>query len=156
MEAGVIVATIGLGATFVGLLFTAIQIRRNTQAQRARLFKDLYESFWSDPRLQYAYSLIDAREPLFPSDPGTKGLPDREARREAAEALFAQLDLISKLHGLGLLSQDDMRFFAFNIERVVSARGFDDYRVFLKEWQRERELSAGPYESLFEYIDNHR
>ena len=80
---GNLIAVGALIAAVVGLGFTAVQIQKNTATQRGIFFKQLYETFFLDEELQYAFQLIERGEHIFKR---RFGASDPEEGREKAKS----------------------------------------------------------------------
>jgi hypothetical protein len=109
IDAAVSIATvIGLPATLVGLVFAALQIRKNTATQRGKFFRELYEPFFLNDELQYAFHLINVEKNLFRGDYGTTDPEESKKRQKAIERLFAHFEIICSLYRRGLINDKDL------------------------------------------------
>lgn len=137
------------------LVHTRDRLRRAGLAERALLFKQLYEKSFEDEEMHYVYLLCESGENIFTQSHGSAELAERERRQKAIERLFAHLEVVCALYRSGLLEPQDMSHFRYNIHRLSRFQGFDWYRDYLEEeWPRQRNLERGPYSSLFWYIDH--
>jgi hypothetical protein len=148
-----IATVIGLPATLIGLVFAALQIRKNTATQRGKFFKELYEPFFFNDELRYAFELIEGRKDVFRGDYGTTDQKESEKRQKAIETLFAHFEIICSLYRRGLIHDDDMHYFDYNIQRVFNHPEFNDYRAGLDSWRKSRGLEQIPYFTFFWYLD---
>ncbi len=146
---------IALGALIVaavGIIFTAMQIRRNTTVQRGMLFKDIYERFLTDPEFHYVFGLIEQSVPIFAAGYGTSDAKESKRRQAAVERLFAHLEVMCSLYRRGLFTDEDMREFNYAIRRVAQHPGFFDYQAFLADWAHRKQVERGPYDNVFRYV----
>lgn len=155
-------ATIGaLAATIVGLVFTALQIRRNAAAterekevESQKFYTELYKQFFLNDDWYYIFSLINNGEYIFPvAAPTTE---EELKKQKAIERLFAHLETICSLYKKGLLVKSDMEEFDYNIQRIYNAPGFLDYQHNLDNWRKQQGLSRGPYSNFFWYTDTNK
>jgi hypothetical protein len=137
-----IATVIGLPATLAGVIFAALQIQKNTATQRGKFFRELYEPFFLNDELRSAFALIERER-------------SKDAFREqrAIETLFAHFEIICSLYRRGLIHDDDMHYFDYNIQRVLNHPGFNDYRAGLDSWRKSKGLEQIPYSTFFWYID---
>ena len=161
MEMYTVANLVALGAlslTALGLVFTALQIRYNTNVQRGMLFKEIYERFLTDDKFHYVYGLIEQEELIFARDEegrptfGTSDPEEWKQRQVAVEHLFSHLEVICSLHRRGLLTKDDMLDLNYAIERIAQHPGFFEYEAFLATWVKRKKISRGPYDNVFRYV----
>ena len=146
-------ATLGaLILTIVGLIFTAIQVRNNTITQRGMLFKDVYETFLTDPELNFVFELIEQRAPIFDGRYGASDEDKSKRNQAAVERLFTRFEVICSLYRRGLFTDEDMRDFDYIIERVAKHPGFFDYEAFLANWAHRKQVQRSPYKNVFWYV----
>lgn len=154
MAASDFIASGALLLSLVSLLYTLVQVHRAQIAQRAALFKELYQKLFDDDDINYIYSLTEKEERIFPPGFGAFDEQERGRRQRGIERLFAHLEIICAMYKSKMLAPEDLDHFDFNIRRLSQYPGFDKYRHFLEEqWPRKRGLQRGPYSSLFWYLD---
>jgi hypothetical protein len=150
-----IATVIGLPATLVGLVFVALQMRKNTATQRGKFFRELYEPFFLKEELRYAFTLIEGRKDkdAFREHYCTTDPKEYEKKGKPIETLFAHFEIICSLYRRGLIDKGDMHYFDYNIQRVLNHPGFNDYRAGLNCWRKSKGLEQIPYSTFFWYID---
>ena len=167
LSVGDTIAACGFGATIIALLFAAFELRQTSTTQRAQFFKELYEPFFLDKEIGYAFLLIEEGT-LFDATTADENTlieegelfdattADENKRRKAVERLLAHFEIICSLFRRRLLRRPDMIHFDYNIQRLCLTPGFFEYIAGLETWRRQKGLEQGPYSSFVKYVSANR
>jgi hypothetical protein len=127
---------IGFLGTIIGLVFAALQVRKNTQIQRARFLVDLANR---DLDKDGAWALF------FKIEGGHFAISSMESFDESREAvaldaLLYHFELVGRLVKMGVLSLAEAEFYKYEINTVLKNAQVLGYLEWSQTRNREKEL----------------
>lgn len=134
---GDIINFLMLFLSFFGLIFTAIELKRGKNINRANLVKELYVEFYKDNDImEVFYDIEYDNEPdngkydisLHYSDYGRK-----------VDKLLSYFEVICNMYYRNIITKKDMSIFLYEMYRVYSNLKIQNYLSFIEEWQREND-----------------
>jgi hypothetical protein len=119
---------VGFVFTILTLVFTALEIRRNTLAQRIKFLLDLTERYFSDTAVRKFFYKVDYRQFRFDEDTFTGTDEERWL-----DSLLYTFDLIGFMVRTKAVRLDEVRIIAFQASRVLNNDEVKKYLLWLDE-----------------------
>ncbi len=128
-----IFAGIGLVLAGIGLMFAAVELRLSAKVQRAQFLMDVTQRYFGDESVRKFYYKVDYEK--FEFDPASFIGSDDERH---LDTLVYTFDTMERLVRMGVLSDDDIRIFAFQASRLFNNPQVAEYFKWLdNEYRNE-------------------
>jgi len=149
----VISISISLSLTRRGLALTREQIEQNNKQlqqshhiQKASFFKELYLTMFGDQDIRDALYLLDKDEFVYESQFRKS---DNEKR---VDRLLSFVDLVCALYMWGLLEDQEMQFFKYELMLIYNDPHVQAYLQYLKDvFKAETKADLHPFSSFTTY-----
>ncbi|MBZ5500112.1 MAG: hypothetical protein LAP85_27265 [Acidobacteriia bacterium] len=126
ISVGDVLTGIGLLLTVLGLVFAAVEVRRNTNANRAQLLAELTARYFGDETLRRFSQRLDWGQFVFQA----QGFQCSDDERSLDNILYT-FDLFGRMIRLRSLSIDEARILAFQAYRVLRNPEVEKYLAWL-------------------------
>jgi hypothetical protein len=152
---------IGFVLTIVGLLLTAIQLRRNAEAQKAGFLLEFTERYFGDSAVRRFFYQIDYNQieldfpegepPLMRRSIPSRGGTDQEwkedwfllsAEERWLDSLLYTFDVVGHMLKNGVITLDEADIIGFQVSRVLRNASVERYLKWLdkeNEWENRSE-----------------
>lgn len=143
MSIGEILQTIGVLVAASGLFLNWWQLRKNGLQRRAEYIVGLFAKYQEDPDAIEMFRRIDLDEEVFKKD-SFHGSPD-ETKLDKLLLLFER---IATVYEMGVLSDSDLDFMAYEFIRITDNRSVQAYFTWLDTWYRTRGIGEKSFAAL--------
>ena len=129
----------------LGIFLTYRQMRESYRTQRASFFKELYSTMWSDSEIRDMYYRVEYGKLDYSES--FHGSPDERL----LDRLLSFTDLLCELYSQNIISDNEMRFFQYELATIYKNDNIHRYIKALDNWFVERGVGTKPYRSLLSY-----
>lgn len=120
-----IIALLSFVAVLVGVIFSIYQWRKNSNLKRADYINELTEKIRTDPDIRYIVYLIDYSDSLKPwYDENFHNSGELERKVDKTLSYFSY---ICYLKSKKIISDDEFKFFKYEIERILFNKQVKEY-----------------------------
>lgn len=136
----------------IGLLIAAIfticltffQIKKGNKTQKATFFKELYLTLFSNSDMRNAYYNLEYGEFIYNDDfHGSE-------EEKSLDQLLSFIDLICELYYQNVITEQEMKFFKYEITRIFSNENLNKYLTFLESFYKHN-TDTKPFQSFIKY-----
>lgn len=142
MAIGEILQTVSVLVAASGLFLNWWQLRKNGLQRRAEYITGLFAKYQEDAGVVEMFRRLDLDEEVFRD--GFHGSPD-ETKLDKLLMIFER---IATVHEMGVISDDDLDFMAYEFIRIHDNCSVQAYFNWLDEWYKERGIGERSFAAL--------